>query len=413
LRELASGPPTLPYNFTLYEEDIMKRTIDALGDLKGKRVFLRVDFNVPLEGGRVADDYRIRNSLPTIKALMAKGARLVVASHLGRPKGAPEPKYSMAPVARALSELLGSDVAFTGALVGPEAQKAADALRPGQVFLLENLRFHPGEQAGDEAFAKDLRALADVYVNDAFGTAHRKDTSVYLLPTMFQEKAAGLLMAKEVEALARVRENPEKPFVVLMGGAKVSDKIRVLEAMLEKADKVLIGGGMAYTFLKAMGKEVGRSILDEESLGWAEDAIKKWSKVILLPVDHVVGQSPDAPGMVSDDIPPDAAGFDIGPRTVDLFKSELSGARTVFWNGPLGVFEKPGYARGTLEMAHWLKDMVGRGCFVVTGGGDTVSAIHSAGLSDEDFSHVSTGGGATLEYLGGIDLPGLSVLPDA
>ena len=391
----------------------MKRTIDALGDLRGKRVFLRVDFNVPLEGGRVADDYRIRNSLPTIKALSERGARLVVASHLGRPKGAPDPKYSMAPVAEALSKLLGSEVVFNGALIGPEAQRAVDALKPGQAFLLENLRFHPGEQAGDEGFARELRALADSYVNDAFGTAHRKDTSVYLLPTMFQERAAGLLMAKEIGALARIREKPEKPFVVLMGGAKVSDKIRVMEAMLEKADRVLIGGGMAYTFLKAMGKEVGQSILDEESLSWAEDAVKRWAKVMVLPVDHVVGQSAEAPGTVSENIPPDAAGFDIGPRTVDLFKAELSGARTVFWNGPLGVFEKPGYERGTLEMAHYLREMARGGCFVVTGGGDTVSAIHSAGLSDEEFSHVSTGGGATLEYLGGLDLPGLSVLPDA
>jgi len=391
----------------------MKRTIDALGDLKGRRVFLRVDFNVPLEGGRVADDYRIRNSLPTIKALMAKGACLAVASHLGRPKGAPDPRYSMAPVAEALSGLLGAKVAFSGALVGPDARKAVEALKPGEIFLLENLRFHPGEQAGDEGFARELRALADSYVNDAFGTAHRKDTSVYLLPTMFQDRAAGFLMAKEVEALARVREAPENPFVVVMGGAKVSDKIRVMETLLEKADRVLIGGGMAYTFLKALGKEVGHSIVDEESLGWAGDAMKKWAGVIVLPVDHVVTQSTDASGVVSQGIPADASGFDIGPETVELFRTELSGARTVFWNGPLGVFEKPGYERGTLEMAHCLRDMARGGCFVVTGGGDTVSAIHAAGLGDEEFSHVSTGGGATLEYLGGVDLPGLSVLPDA
>ncbi|MEO0256297.1 MAG: phosphoglycerate kinase [candidate division WOR-3 bacterium] len=390
----------------------MKRTIDALGDLRGKKVFLRVDFNVPVEGGRVADDYRIRNSLPTIKALADKGAKLILASHLGRPKGSPDPKYSMAPVAKALGELLGKEVAFTGALVGPEAQKAADALGPGEVLLLENLRFHPGEQAGDEDFAKELRALADSYVNDAFGTAHRKDTSVYLLPTLFQEKAAGLLMAKEVEALWRVRENPQKPFVVIMGGAKVSDKIAVMENLLNKADKVLIGGGMAYTFLKAKGLEVGKSIIDQESLEWAEQALKKWKDVIVLPVDHVVGQSPDVPGVVSHDIPSDAAGFDVGPETVELFKRELAGAKTVFWNGPLGVFEKPGYERGTIEIAHYLKDLTSKGCFVVTGGGDTVSAIHHAGLRDEDFSHVSTGGGATLEFLGGIDLPGLAVLPD-
>ncbi len=390
----------------------MKKTIDALGDLTGRRVFLRVDFNVPLEGGRVADDYRIKNSLPTIKAILAKGARLVLASHLGRPKGAPDPKYSMAPVARCLSDLLGASVGFNGALVGPDAQKATETLKPGEAFLLENLRFHPGEQAGDEGFAKELRALADVYVNDAFGTAHRKDTSVYLLATMFQERAAGFLMAKEVDALARVKEAPEKPFVVVMGGAKVSDKIRVMETLLEKADRVLIGGGMAYTFLRATGKEVGKSILDEESLGWAAEAVKKWRDVLVLPVDHVVGQSTDAPGVVSEEIPVEAAGFDIGPRTVELFKTELRTARTVFWNGPLGVFEKPGYERGTIEIAHYLRDMVKGGCFVVTGGGDTVSAIHAAGLGDDEFSHVSTGGGATLEYLGGVDLPGLSVLPD-
>lgn len=391
----------------------MKRTIDALGDLKGRRVFLRVDFNVPLEEGKVADDYRIKNSLPTIKALVAKGARLIIASHLGRPKGASDPKYSMAPVAERLSELLGARVSFNGTLAGPDAQKAAEALGPGEAILLENLRFHPGEQAGDEGFAKELRALADSYVNDAFGTAHRKDTSVYLLPTMFQDRAAGLLMAKEVEALARVREAPQKPFVVVMGGAKVSDKIRVMETLLEKADRVLIGGGMAYTFLRATGKEVGHSIVDEESLGWAGDAMKKWGNVIVLPVDHIVGQSTEASGVVSQDIPAHASGFDIGPQTVELFRAELSGARTVFWNGPLGVFEKPGYERGTLEMAHCLRDVVKKGCFVVTGGGDTVSAIHAAGLGDEEFSHVSTGGGATLEYLGGVDLPGLSVLPDA
>ncbi len=386
----------------------MKKTLDSLGDIQGKRVFLRVDFNVPMENGRVSDDYRITKALNTINYLLDRRARLVVASHLGRPKGKVVPEMSLQAVAERLSQLLKKDVVFNRATVGPEARAAAEGLEDGEVYLLENLRFHPGEKAGDESFASQLRELGDVYVNDAFGTAHRRDSSVYLLPTLFEIKAAGLLLAKEVEVLSRIKSHPERPYAVLMGGAKIADKIRVLESLLDIADTVLIGGGMAYTFLKAMGQSVGQSLVDEQSIDWASQALDRWSDKLVLPVDHICKGTGSARR-----IPDDDAGFDIGPETVDLFKQRLSSAKTVFWNGPMGVFEQKGFERGTVEMALTLRNMVKTGTAVITGGGDTVAALHAAGVQDSEITHVSTGGGATLEFLAGADLPGLSVLPDA
>ncbi|MCT9932812.1 phosphoglycerate kinase [Planotetraspora sp. A-T 1434] len=392
--------------------------IDDL-DVKGRRVFVRADLNVPLEGETITDDGRIRASVPTIRKLLERGAKVIVGAHLGRPKGSPTPKYSLAPVARRLSELLGEDVAFATDVVGESAKSTVDALQDGQVALLENLRFEPGEESKDDAvrgeFADKLAALAELYVGDGFGAVHRKHASVYDLPKRLPH-AAGDLVLTEVEVLKKLTEDPARPYVVVLGGAKVSDKLGVIANLLSKVDRLLIGGGMAYTFLKAQGHEVGKSLLQEDQLdqvrGFLNEAVTRGVDLV-LPVDVLAAThfAADAPHEVVDAtaIPADREGLDIGPRTRELFASKLSDARTVFWNGPMGVFEFDAFSGGTRAVAEAL---VGSDAFTVVGGGDSAAAVRRLGLPEDGFSHISTGGGASLEYLEGKTLPGLAALEE-
>ena len=385
-------------------------------DVRGKRVFLRVDFNVPLEGGRVTDDTRVRAAIPTLHLLLESGARIVAASHLGRPKGRPNPAFSLKPVAARLAELLGRPVAMTEDCVGPATEARARALAPGDVLLLENLRFHPEEEKNDAAFARSLAALADLYVDDAFGAAHRAHASVAALAGLLPQAAAGLLMEREIAALARLRDHPEAPYVALLGGAKVSDKIDLIENLLERTQAVLVGGAMAYTFLKAAGVAVGGSRVEADRLE-AADAIAARARErgvrLVLPVDHVVaaGIQPGTPHETTTGsaIADGLVGLDVGPRTQAAFAAEIRAARTVFWNGPLGLFEVPPYDAGTLAAARAIAEARP---FSVVGGGDSVAAVTRLGLADR-FSHVSTGGGASLEFLSGLTLPGVAALQDA
>lgn len=390
-----------------------KLTVSDL-DMAGKRVLVRVDFNVPLQDGEVADDSRIRAALPTIEYLRRQGARVILVSHLGRPKGQVVEGLRMAPVARRLGELLGTEVKTVPACVGPEVEAAAARLNDGDVLLLENVRFYPGEEKNDPEFAKQLAAVADAYVNDAFGTAHRAHASTVgvakLLPA-----AAGFLIQKELEFLGRALENPERPFLAILGGAKVSDKIGVIRNLLPKVDAIAIGGGMAYTFLKAQGLEVGKSIVDEERIELAKellDEAKERGVAILLPVDVVVADKfgEDAARQVVDvsEIPADWQGLDIGPKTRKLFAKEIARAKTVVWNGPMGVFEWAPFAEGTEEVARAMADS---GAVTIVGGGDSAAAVAQYGLTDK-MSHVSTGGGASLEFLEGKELPGIAALQD-
>ena len=393
-----------------------KLTIRDL-DLRGKRVFIRVDFNVPLKDGVVTDDTRIRETLPTLKLAVEKGGRLVLASHLGRPKGGPDPKYSVKPAAKKLEELLGKPVAFASDCVGAEAQAKSKALKDGDVLLLENVRFHPEEERNDEAFSKQLAALCDgVFVCDAFGSAHRAHASVVGITKFVKQAAAGLLMEKEIAYIGKAVSNPTRPFVAILGGAKVSDKIEVVENLMKIADAMLIGGGMAYTFLKAQGLGVGKSLVEEEKLELAErilaDAKAKNFK-FLLPVDHVIAPEfkADAPSKVVDvrATPADQMGLDIGPKTVEAYKADIAKARTIVWNGPMGVFEMPAFAQGTLEIAKAVAAATTAGAISIVGGGDSVAAVHQSGVAKQ-ISHISTGGGASLEYLGGRKLPGVEAL---
>ena len=381
---------------------------------QGKRALVRVDFNVPLDGARIADDTRIRAALPTIEALREGGASVVLMSHLGRPKGRVDPRYSLAPVARHLSELLGTEVALLPDCVGPEVEAAVRRLRPGQVVTLENLRFHPEEEANDPAFARGLAALGDVYVNDAFGTAHRAHASTegvaHLLPAV-----AGLLMERELAALGRALGQAERPFVTILGGAKVSDKIGVIENLLAKVDALLIGGGMANTFLAAQGHPIGKSLAEPEKAELARDLLRRAADrnvTLALPVDVVVApqMSAQAPRRTVgiDEVPADEAIFDIGPRTIARYRELLADPKTVVWNGPMGVFEVAPFAAGTRAIA---EAVAGSGAFTVVGGGDSVAALEEAGLADR-ISHVSTGGGASLEFLEGRELPGVAALQD-
>ncbi|MCG7309469.1 phosphoglycerate kinase [Brachybacterium sp. ACRRE] len=397
----------------------MLKTIASLGDLRGKRVIVRADLNVPLDGTTITDDGRIRAALPTISTLTGAGARVVVISHLGRPKGAPEEKYSLRPVVGRLSELLGADVAFATDTVGDSARQTVDALADGQVAILENLRFNPGETAKDEAerraFAEQIAALGDAFVSDGFGVVHRKQASVYELAQLLPS-AAGELVTSEVEALRKVTDDPERPFVVILGGAKIADKLGVIENLLTKADRILIGGGMAYTFLKAQGHEIGKSLLDAERVDTVREYLETAQEngvELVLPVDTVVARefSADAePTTVpADQIPADQEGMDIGPRTAELFAEKIADARTIFWNGPMGVFEFETFARGTKDVATALADADG---FTVIGGGDSAAAVRTLGFDESAFSHISTGGGASLELIEGKELPGIAVLEE-
>ena len=403
----------------------MKTAQDLIsaGDLRGKRVLVRSDLNVPLDldgGGTITDDGRVRASVPTIKALSEAGARVIVCAHLGRPKGAPEARYSLAPVARRLQELLGAPVAFATDTVGESARSTVRGLQDGQVALLENLRFNVGETSKDDAvrgaFADGLASLADVFVSDGFGVVHRKHASVYDVAQRLPHAIGGLVQT-EIDVLKRLTESPERPFVVVLGGAKVADKLGVIESLLKIADRLLIGGGMSYTFLVAQGYEVGKSILDAPRLeavkGYLQLA-KKLGVEIVLPVDVVVANefTADAEHRVVsvDKIPPDMEGMDIGPATQELFAAKLSDARTVFWNGPVGVFELAPFAEGNRAIAKAVVSVTKAGGLTVIGGGDSAAAVRQFGFTDDQFGHISTGGGASLEYLEGKALPGLTVL---
>jgi phosphoglycerate kinase len=393
-----------------------KLTIQDL-DLRGKRVFIRVDFNVPLKDGVVTDDTRIRETLPTLKLAMEKGGRLVLASHLGRPKGGPDPKYSLKPAAKKLEELLGKPVAFAADCVGPDAEAKSKALKDGDVLVLENVRFHPEEEKNDEAFSKQLAALCDgVFVCDAFGSAHRAHASVVGITKFVKQAAAGLLMEKELAYIGKAISNPTRPFVAIIGGAKVSDKIEVVENLMKIADAMLIGGGMAYTFLKAQGVCIGKSLVEEDKLDLACKIllnVKRKNFRLLLPLDNVVTPEfkADAPTKVVEvsAIPADEMGLDIGPKTIAAYSAEIARAKTIVWNGPMGVFEMPAFAKGTLAVAHAVADATSSGATSIVGGGDSVAAIHQSGLAGK-ISHISTGGGASLEFLGGRKLPGVEAL---
>jgi phosphoglycerate kinase len=388
------------------------RSIDDL-EVEGRRVFVRVDFNVPLSGGEVADDARIRAALPTLSRLVERGAKLVVASHLGRPKGKPKPEFSLEPVALRLAELLGVDeVVLPDDCIGDGARKVVSDLREGGVVLLENLRFHEAEEKNDPAFARELAALADVYVNDAFGAAHRAHASVSALPGLMEERAAGLLMHAELEALGRIQDDPPRPFYAVLGGAKVTDKIGVIEALMKRVDGLFIGGAMANTFLAAKGLKLGKSLVEEDKLPLARTLLQKAESAgveVHLPVDLRVAESTSATrGEVVeiDDVSSDLMALDVGPKTVERYGEIIASAGCVFWNGPMGLFENEAFAEGTFGMA---RAIAASPAFSVVGGGDSVAAVNRAGLASS-FGHVSTGGGASLEFLEGRKLPGVEAL---
>lgn len=398
------------------------RTLESLGSLAGTRVIVRCDLNVPLKDGVITDDGRVRASLPTLNALINAGARVVVCSHLGRPDGSPDPKYSLEPVAQRLSELLGQPVAFARDTVGESAREAVASLEDGDVAVIENLRFNAGETSKDEAerqsFARQLAELGDALVSDGFGVVHRKQASVYDLAQIVPS-AAGLLIQKELEVLDRLTENPERPYTVVLGGSKVSDKLGVIEHLLPRVDKLLVGGGMMFTFLAAEGNKVGSSLLEQDQIDTVKGYLataKERGVEIVLPVDAVVAASfsADAEHVVADavaleDTPFGASGLglDIGPRTADLFAEAIRDSRTVFWNGPMGVFEMAAFAAGTKTVAKALTEVDG---LSVVGGGDSAAAVRQLGFTDDQFGHISTGGGASLEFLEGKKLPGLEVL---
>jgi phosphoglycerate kinase len=386
-------------------------------EMSGKRVFVRVDFNVPLEGGRVTDDTRIRETLPTLAFARERAARLVLASHLGRPKGKPDTTFSLRPVAGKLAELLAAPVEFAEDCVGADAESKSRALANGGVLLLENVRYHAEEEANDEGFSRQMAALCDgLFVCDAFGSAHRAHASVVGITRFVEKAAAGLLMERELAYLGKALSNPERPFVAVLGGAKVSDKIEVVENLMRVADTMLIGGGMAYTFLKSQGLPIGKSLVEPDKLDLARKLLEESKQKnfrLLLPSDHVLGAEFEANTKTQTTsvsaTPEGWMGLDIGPETVTKFSAELARAKTIVWNGPMGVFEMPAFAKGTLEIARAVAAATAKGATSIVGGGDSVAAIHVAGLADK-VSHISTGGGASLEFLGGRKLPGVEAL---
>ena len=395
-----------------------KITVEDL-DLHGKRILMRVDFNVPLESGKVANDKRIKAALPTIRYIVEKGGRLILMSHLGRPKGARVSEMSLKPCVAVLSRLLGNDVAFVDDCIGEAVETAANGLKDGDVLLLENLRYYKEETDNDSGFAGKLAKLGDMYVNDAFGTAHRAHASTEGVTHFFKQCAAGYLMVKELDYLGRVMENPARPFVAILGGAKISGKIDVITNLLPKVDKVIIGGGMAYTFFKAQGLEIGKSLLESDKVAYAKEILAQGSDKLVLPVDCMVTDFFDFDArkigtlkeVSADAIPPDWESLDIGSKSIEKFRSVLENARTVIWNGPMGVFEIDETARGTYAIAELLSQVTAKGATTVIGGGDSASAVNKAGVADK-VSHVSTGGGASLEFIEGKTLPGVAALTD-
>ena len=395
------------------------KTLSDLQDPRfdGKRVFVRVDFNVSInDNGAVGEDYRIRMTLPTIEYLAKRGAKVILASHLGRPEGW-DKQYSLAPVARRLSDIVGRSrppIRFASDCVGPEVEGEIARMNPGDIMLLENLRFHKEEEANDPEFSKKLASLADIYVNDAFSTSHRKHSSTYGAAWLFDMRLAGFNLSKEVEYLSMIREKPIKPFTLVVGGIKIKDKIGALEHLLPRADRAIIGGAAAYTFLKAKGIKTGNSLIDSERLPWVTKALSAYGDKIMLPTDHVCAHSPNDTSvtMVKGDIPDGMSGFDIGNETIERYSAELggNGGGTLFWNGPMGMFEIRAFSNGTINIAKSMALAFWRGSKTLIGGGDTLEAMKRAGVAENEVSHVSTGGGATLRYLAGDEMPGVRIL---
>jgi phosphoglycerate kinase len=394
------------------------RTLSDLEDSQfdGKRVFVRVDFNVSISDGTIGEDYRIRMSLPTIEYLTKRGAKVILASHLGRPEGR-DYKYSIAPVAKRLTEIIGRSrppIRFASDCVGIEIEENIGKMNKGDILLLENLRFHKEEESNDPEFSKKLSSLADIYINDAFSTSHRKHSSTYGAAWMFDIRLAGFNLIKEVKYLSMIRENPIRPFTLVLGGVKIRDKIGALEHLLPKADKVIIGGAAAYTFLKSKGLKTGNSIIDQQHLQWVDKALATYGDKILLPTDHLCASSPNDTSitMVNGEIPNGMSGFDIGNETIERYSAEVgsNGGGALFWNGPMGMFEIKAFSNGTINIAKSMALAYWRGSKTLVGGGDTLEAMKRAGVAENEVSHVSTGGGATLRYLAGDDMPGLVIL---
>ncbi|MGA8737697.1 MAG: phosphoglycerate kinase [Nitrososphaeraceae archaeon] len=394
----------------------MLRSISDLDDIQyyGKKVLVRVDFNITINNGAVTEDYRIRSAIPTIEYLIKRGAKVILASHLGRPKFR-DHNNTLAPVAVKLKEILNRNVDFIDDCIGPEVQAKIDKLNYGSILLLENLRYYSEEQDNDPEFSKSISSLADIYVNDAFSTSHRKHASTYGAVKNFEIRLSGFSLKKEIEYLSMIRYNPKKPFTLVIGGSKIKDKIGALENLLPKADKLLIGGAAAYTFLKAKGFKIGNSLFDEEHYDWVKKALSSYGDKILLPVDHIVSSEENSFSTVTGDIPDGMSGFDIGNETSMMFSSEIggNGFGTIFWNGPMGMFEVSQFSAGTMSVAKSMALAFWRGAMTLVGGGDSIAALKKSGVSENEVTHLSTGGGATLRFLAGDKMPGIEALERA